>query len=112
MKKKKNLMWGQFRCEGGFNHPSQKSPQQRNVWLEPVIFENAIESTSFMSGPKLLKEAALCRCELESCPFKAADIAPSGGSSPFFMRDATLPTVGCRNSLSLSRVFVCPHRQV
>lgn len=82
MKKKKNLMWGQFRCEGGFNHPSQKSPQQRNVWLEPVIFENAIESTSFMSGPKLLKEAALCRCELESCPFKAADIAPSGGSSP------------------------------
>ena len=74
-------MWGQFRCEGGFNHPPKKSPQQKNVWLEPVIFLNATESTSFISGPKLLKEAALCRCELENCPFKAADIAPSSGGA-------------------------------
>ena len=86
-------MWSQFRCEESFNHPPKKVHKKKNVWLGPVIFENAIESTSFISGPKLLKEAALCCCELESCPFKAADIAPSGGSSPFFMRDATLPRV-------------------
>lgn len=49
----------------GHTSSNRQKLNRKNLQLRPVIFENAVESTLFISGPKLLKANCFYSCGLK-----------------------------------------------